>query len=183
MLQSYSSIGSHLLTRISAEIPFHSQSSWKRICECRNWQLEVVEFHSCLPACFFTWSSSGFELLSERCCCSHRIFPSVEIPQSCHPSTQCNLTGFLGNLYPWWWRRCWEMFHWAERWGRHSLPILDRHLGMKVRTGFHLHLSRFHHMLWTTLMYCTRFEILVLFYCHQSGIWDEFNRRSEFLFM
>ena len=80
---------------------------------------------------------------------------------------------FPGNLYQGRGRRCWYKCHWAGRSGRHSLPKLGMNLGTRVRTGFHLHLSSLHHMLWIVHRHGTQSEILCQFYCHLSGIWNQ----------
>ena len=115
-----------------------------------------------------------------HCCHFHRIDLLMEIAHNCHPSSLCNLMGFLDNLYPWLWRRFWHMFRWAERWGIHSLPALGRHLGMRVRLGLHLHLNSFLHMLWLVAWYCTQFEIPSHLTPNLSGIWNSFNEGLSF---
>ena len=145
----------------------------KKLCYCISALL--------LP--FLTWSSSGFEWSAWKlghCSHFHRTFPSMVSPVNCHPSFRWNLMLFLGNLYPWWGRRCWHRFHWAARWGRYILPILDMHLGMRVRRGLHLHLSRFRHMLWTAPRYCIQLEIQVHCARHWSGIWNDLRVMFEF---
>ena len=87
------------------------------------------------------------------------------------------------NRYPWLWRRCWQMFRWAERWGRHSQPFLDRHLGMRARKGFHLHLRSFHHMLQRAQRYCTQYEIQVNWSNHWSRICNEFEKYLNLLYI
>ena len=81
----------------------------------------------------------------------------------------------LGNRCPWCWRRCSHMFRWAERQGRHSLPVLGRHLGVRVRSGLHFHLNSFLHMLWLVAGNCTQYEIPFHFPPNKSGIWNLFN--------
>ena len=138
-----------------------------------------------------TWSSSGFVWSAwnkGHCCHFHTILPLLVSPVNCHPSFQWNLIVFLGNLYPWWGRRCWQKFHWAERWGRHSQSFLDRHLGMRARTGFHLNLSSFHHMLGAAPRCYIQFWILFYSQCSTvqpdlSGIWNDFNEMIEFVIM
>ena len=69
------------------------------------------------------------------------------------------------------------MFHWAARWGRHSLPIQGIDLGMKVMIGLHLHLNSFPHILWTAPRYCNQCEILLHYYIWLIGIWNDLNNR------
>ena len=65
------------------------------------------------------------------------------------------------------------MFQLVERWGRRSLLLLDMHLGMRARSGFHLHLNSFLRMPWKNPKFCTQGEILALGLFHQTGIWNK----------
>ena len=65
------------------------------------------------------------------------------------------------------------MFQLVERWGRRSLLLLDMHLGMRARTGLHLHLNSFLRMPWKNPKFCTQGEILALGLFHQTGIWNK----------
>ena len=131
-----------------------------------------------MTASFLTWFSSEFEKsvwTQGNHFYFHRIYPLVESPQNCHPSSQYNLMMFPGNLYPCWGRRCWHMFHWNEWWGKHSLPILGIYLGVRVKSGFHWNLKSFLHMKWTIPLCCTQCEIPFHYTYCQSGIWNQFS--------
>ena len=82
---------------------------------------------------------------------------------------------FLGNLYPLRARICWHRFHWAELWGRYSLPDLGRYLDVTVKIALPLHVNRFLHMMWITEGPCTQLEIPFYFYESQSEIWNNFD--------
>ena len=151
---------------------------------CMKREILILYTISCLNNFHPAWLLVDFVLSGWRKvnhCHLHRISPSVEIPQNCHFSAQWNLKLSLGNLYPWRGKRHSHSFLWAKRWGRHSLPILDRHMGMKVMTGLHLHLRMFHHILWTAPGYCTQFGTLFYLSHCQNGIWNEYKTVIEFV--